>query len=521
MKKFKALLALALVAALILTLFAACSNSEQPQSGDQAPSGTPADEIDYGDDEGEVTNIEMYVVQFSGTTEQYERVEDAINAITEPEIGVHVKMEMFESGDYPTKLSLMMSGGENVDIAYMSFAAAGYASLYSAGQLMEISDLLDTYGTGIKETLGEYIYTYALGEGIYALPPYRAYNSTSYMIMRKDMLEGIGMTEFAENMTTWAEVEELFDAVKTAYPDIYPTGGASSYLVQDSIPSGDTFADTISYDRLGDALYLVYTDTAGTEPVSNVYEKPEMVQAMERAADWMDKGYIWPDSLYSDEFADNLVKQNAVFCIFQPSELGVESAKAASCGYEMLCLPTANLAVTSANVQKFGVCVPAVSDEPEAAVKFLNLWYTDSRIANLLSWGEEGVDWVLTESGEADYPEGVDASSVGFHSHDFMAGNQLLVTPWAGSGSDLREKAMESLAQAPVSAYLGFTFDSTEYNTLVAALTSVNDEYAQTLKSGGYTAEGNAEFIEKLNSVGLQDYLDAFQTQLDAWLASK
>ena len=242
---------------------------------------------------------------------------------------------------------------------------------------------------------------------------------------------------------------------------------------------------------------------------------------MTRAKDWMDRGFLWPDSLFSEELLpDNLVKQNAVFAIFQPSEMGVESAKTASCGYEMVCTPIKQIAVTSANVQKFGVCVPAVSDEPEAAVRFLNLWYTDSRIANLLAWGEEGTDYIVRD-GEASYPEGVEAATVGFHSHDFLAGNQFLVTPWSGSGADMRERAKADLLSAPVSAYLGFTFDSAEYSTLIAGLTSVNEEFEQPLKSGGYTPELLQDFLAKLEQAGLRGYLSAYQTQLDAWLSAK
>ncbi len=523
MKTYKAILALLLIAALFAALLTACADSgngsgEGSPSGTGETTGTDSGKIDYGVEDGdEVTDIEIYVVQFSGTTSEYERVQDAINAISEPEIGIHVTLHVFEAGDYPTQLGLMMSGGENVDLAYMTFASAGYSSLYSNQQMMDISGLLDEYAPELKATMGEYLNTYAIDGGIYGLPPYRAYNSTSYMIMRKDILEELDLLDFAQNMSTWAEVETLFDAVKQTHPELYPTGG--SLIVQDTIPCGEAFSDTISYDRLGDQLYLIYADASGEGTVRCLYEQDSWTQALQRMADWMEKGYIWPDSLFSEEYADNLVKQNAVFCIFQPSELGVEAAKTASCGYEMLCLPTAQLVVTSANVQKFGVFVPAVSDEPEAAVKFLNLWYTDSRISNLLAWGEEGVDYVV-ENGEATYPAGVEASTVGFHSHDFLAGNQMLVTPWSGSGADLREVAMQSLASAQTSAYLGFTFDSSEYATLVAGLTSIYDEYHRMLTCGGYTEEGRKAYLDKLYSSGLQEYIDAYQTQLDAWCAA-
>ena len=110
---------------------------------------------------------------------------------------------------------------------------------------------------------------------------------------------------------------------------------------------------------------------------------------------------------------------------------------------------------------------------------------------------------------------------MGFHSHDFMVGNQFLITPWAGAGADQREQAKKLMDAAPLSPYLGFTFDSTGFDTVIASLTSVTNEYSRALGGGGYSEATYNEYVDKLHRVGLDEYLDGFQTQLDAWLASK
>ncbi len=51
------------------------------------------------------------------------------------------------------------------------------------------------------------------------------------------------------------------------------------------------------------------------------------------------------------------------------------------------------------------------TDVPEAAMKFLNLTYTDADVINLLINGVEGRDYVLSD-GYVSYPEGQDASTV-------------------------------------------------------------------------------------------------------------
>ncbi len=44
-------------------------------------------------------------------------VEDAINEITESEINTHVSLRMIEVGNYDQQMNLMMSSGEQVDLA--------------------------------------------------------------------------------------------------------------------------------------------------------------------------------------------------------------------------------------------------------------------------------------------------------------------------------------------------------------------------------------------------------------------
>lgn len=54
----------------------------------------------------------------------------------------------------------------------------------------------------------------------------------------------------------------------------------------------------------------------------------------------------------------------------------------------------------------------------------------------------------------------------------------------------------------------------------VSQISAVTDQYQQTLQCGGYTPELYQEYLSKLDTAGVQDYLAAVQTQLDAWIAA-
>lgn len=56
--------------------------------------------------------------------------------------------------------------------------------------------------------------------------------------------------------------------------------------------------------------------------------------------------------------------------------------------------------------------VSSTTDVPEAAMKFLNLTFTDEDIINLIIYGIEERDYVIDEDGYVSYPEGQDSTTV-------------------------------------------------------------------------------------------------------------
>ena len=77
------------------------------------------------------------------------------------------------------------------------------------------------------------------------------------------------------------------------------------------------------------------------------------------------------------------------------------------------------------------------------------MMYTDTRIANLLAWGIEGVDYQVKD-GIAYYIEGNETPQ--YHTNDFFYGNQFNVLPWDGTNADFRENSLEAMENAEVSS---------------------------------------------------------------------
>ena len=79
---------------------------------------------------------------------------------------------------------------------------------------------------------------------------------------------------------------------------------------------------------------------------------------------------------------------------------------------------------------------------------------------------------------------------------------------------------MTAINNAKTSPYLGLSIDTSSLDMYIGQITAVNDQYVKSLTCGAYTKESYEEYLTKLDAAGVQDYLGAFQEQLDAWLAA-
>ncbi len=523
MKKFLAAL---LVAALCLTLLAACASgnksakedapTENPaQTQTEAPNEEDTPEIpdDEEDEPEEITEIN-YVHMVIGTLNNTDAVTAAINEITEAEIGVHVNIEYLSIADLNTQVPIKFAGGEVMDLCDLSpMPSTSVASLYSNGQVMDITDLLDTYGQGIKAALGDFIYGDSLNGRIYGVPTYRQCNSNGYLVMRQDILEELGLQDKA--VETWADVEEIYESVKTN-TDLWPNSQqVSVFLWQNAILDPVKMTGT-AYDTAGDGLGLViYKDGA----LTSLWEDEDYLKDQRLAAKWNEMGYIYPESaIENGDGGDERMHNNLIFSQFTTTEFGSDASKVEKIGHPLKLIEVFSGMVTTSSVSSWGTFIPTTAEEPEAAMKFLNLLYTNEKLITTLCWGVEGEDYLINENGEGVYPEGKEISSVNYHSSDWICGNQFLILPWVGQGGDFRARAEENLKAAAVSSLMGFVLDTGNLSTELAALTQVTLEYKPTLRAGGYTDELNEEFLNALYAAGFQTYMDTINAQLDDWL---
>lgn len=538
------LTALFMAACLVATSMAACGNSEggnAPAASDEGAAGesnAAADSgaaTDAGDDadadadaDEDMAEISMTYLSMGPIPSDLQKVEDELNKITEAEINTHVTLDMLEPANFAQQVNLKMSSAEAFDLlCTMPSGTASFNNMASQNQLMDITELLDEYGQDILSTVGDLMKSTTMDGKIYGVPTWRSLVTSTYVVMRTDVLEDLGLLEKAQNMTTLTEYEEILQAVKDSEKWNYLAGMAASDLVGTVLAMGgcymgeDSFADYTCYDQLGDTNKMIAINPDGSDStVINNFKTDEYHKMYEKMKEWYDKGYVYGDVTTQTDKAGEMVKSNAVFSFFSQSEIGVEQARETECGMPMTCVKMVTMPISTSTCTKFVWAVPTTSNEPEAAMKMLNLMYTDSRVANLLAWGIEGVHYQVKD-GVAYFMDGQDANNCPYHTADFLYGNQFLVLPWDGQPADFRDQAKAEMDSAEVSAYLGFACDTTGISSEISAVSNVIAEFLPSIDSGIASQEDYDAFLEKLDGSGMPKILEEYQNQLNTWLESQ
>lgn len=539
----KKVLSMLLAAAMTATLFAGCGSEEDAPSstGDtnqnedaNAGDETQGDDEQGGDeqneapeDDGETAEIVVGLLSFFPVdTSQQDRIEAAVNEKMKEMINVTADFQWYDANTYATQIPMMIQSGEQLDaIMFTPVPAAGFSSFMSQNQLMDISEYLDAYGADIKAVLGEEgIAATSKDGGIYGVGGNLCHYGGEAIVMKKDVLDELGMLEKFENMTTWTELEEILTAAKEAgHPGLINSDAEGSCISpQPYISGSDKLDEAYWVDVVGDSHQQVYVDPAD-DTVKCYFMNEDYKASLVRAGDWYTKGLIYKDASTTDEYADAMIKNGVGICQVNAQEFGYEGKLKASIGSEVAVKFTGAMVKTAgASYTKFGYAVPVTAKEPEAAVKFINLLYSQNEVHDTLAWGVEGTDWEKNEDGAAVYPEGVTTETVGYHMNDFLYGDILTITPWEDAG--LREQQAAKNKEVDASKYIGFSIDDTKVASQVTACQNVMNEYKPMLSAGVYGADTAAkydEFIAALEGAGINEIIAEYQTQLDEWLAQQ
>ncbi len=518
--KWKKVVAVAIAVTCMAGCLTGCQSGDAGQSDQTSQTSQDNEAGDEGasvnapEETGEIADITWMYAQMSGMIpEDLQKVEDLLNEITEEKIQVHVKLSPVSFADYQNQISLIMASQEKMDI----ITTAGsniWSSLLNQRQLMPLNDLIEQYGSGITEVVPEDYFRGTTVDGnLYAITTNGTKSDNYNIVLRKDLIDKYGLQEEVEkiqaadsmkDMDDNIEIlEEIFSVIKENEPEmeiLYPWGGNMA----------------INYDQLSDRLGVVFKDG---DSIENLFSSDEYRKLCETVYDWAQKGYIMKDAATTTESAGSLMKSGRLFAFTLSSGRGNYIDEAATNGYEAYNVNLRKPSISNGSITLFANCIPTTCTEPEAAMKFLNLLYSDEEVVNLMAYGISGEHYVEVEDGWIDYPEGVDASNSKYPGDQvYMYGNTFLLKSHKVYTTQSAEEGMAYDAEASISGCMGFNYDPGNVKNETAACSAVLTEFRTGLEMGAINPETELPaFIEKLEKSGINEVLAEKQRQLDEW----
>lgn len=500
----KRILAAMLTLSMVVSM-TACGNSEAGGSKDSAKNNG------NGDEPYTVTMV------LNGSTQpDEERIEQKINEILEPELNANLDIVVLPWASASQQLQLMLSGDEKIDVFYTQ--ATNAVQYVNAGQIIDMSELIDKYGTNIKQIYGEDIAKINQIEGfVYGVPNQIERGSIPAVFMRKDLVEkyNIDTTQIKEPK----DLESVFETVKAGEPDM---------TMLYSINDGDTPVTRLFRgDNLSDNNYLgVLMDQTNSTKLENFFATDWFKDTTTMLYNWYQKGYISQDAGTNTENWRTVCKAGNLFSLFFAYHPGTPVEFESSTGYDFEIVPFYNEPIiNSSSYNGVTFSIAQNSENPEKTMEVLDYIYGSSEIMNLLNWGEQDKDYVIedADNGIINFPEGITSDNAGYNLNlGWELPNQFIAYKWTGSDPQLWEKMEEFNSSAKSSKAVGFLFDSSNYSSEIAALSNIVKQYSGALYSGsGDPDELIPELLEALDDAGINEVIQAKQEQLDAFLAAK
>lgn len=468
------------------------------------------------EDGGEITNIIVEMVNYGYDDVDLQMVEDAINEITEAKIAVHVDFLTVPISEMATRLGLMVSGGEDIDIVCTGLLT-NPASLVSQGLLQPITEYVND--SEVLSKAGDMLEACTINGEIYAYPGTLYPGQGCALIYDKDLAEEYNI-EMPERVESEDELTPIFQKVLDSGMPVYPV------TMGDGVGAERSFG--IQFEGLGDSTYashgVIVDQFNGTEVV-DWYETPEYEKQSRTHQEWFEAGYTVPDSISNGIPVADSMAQGQSFSFMTIYSTGTDEAyysagTGRNCGVVMIGDPS----ISTASIINSSWGIASSSTKIEPAMKFAELIYSDPELATLYHYGIEGVHYVTNEGSRViSYPEGVDASATTYGAFVPMFGDMMQLPVREPHTEDFYKVYEEmGIAQAKASKYLGYNFDPSSVNSQTTAVVAAVAKYGPSLNVGAVDVDTVLpQFIEELKAAGIDDIIAENQKQVDAWLAER
>jgi putative aldouronate transport system substrate-binding protein len=508
----KKILATLLVATMSLGLLVGCGG-DSADSGDNSGSKNTESNANSGSNDdssasGDVVTINVTRNTFNLATpdaEQVKKVETAINDYIKDKINVQISLTDIGSGEYIDKANLALANNE-INLLWTASweSTIGTNDLVPKNAVYDITDLLP--GTKLYESMdaGQWEATKYNGK-IYYIPVYKD-NVEGYDFMfRKDLVDKYGWDT--------ASVKKLAD-LEPMLADAKAEGLKYPFLTQKTAMFYRWYIDSFDFFTADATANWVAVDR-DTNEVVDVVLTPEYKEFCTLMAKWADAGYISEDDV--TKTTTDTTTQSQDWAISWWTDIPVNAEANARYGQDVVMAPATGRWAhsTSALGSCYAVTANSTEAQAKACIDFMGLLYTDSKLADIYTFGIEGEDFTYDANGQ------VVQTSEKYNHSMWESASATIVTPVAGEPADKADLYKAFNGGATTSCAAGFRFDKTPVEAQFSACQNIFNEYGFILENGGFAVADVetklSEYQAALDEAGYQDVLAEFQKQYNEW----
>lgn len=500
-------------------------NGTEPNHAEAGENGGIASDSPYADkglDLSEHETVVMYVL--GDAPEDLDDVVSKANSeYFEPNLNTTLDLEFLNWSDYSTKYSLLLAGGDPVDLIYTA-SWCYYNEEVENGAFKALeTEWLKTYmPLSYDQQPAESWDEISIDGTIYAVPKSKA-TFTAYNVV--------------------AARQDLIDQYKLTVPDSWDN--YVSYLKELADLQPETGVVPLNTNANREQLLVAYGQSKGIQGVTEGYDFDYYSNNSDAAPAADDIWYLYTSEFYRDYCIEmaNLAKAGAwssdaindtsdAQAYFENGTSGSfvwnNSVFSAGRNMENGGVGTYTAYDLSPDVKRCrgsysvdAVAITQKSADPERAALVLDYMKGDVDLNRLMLGGIEGVHYELDDEGKrVTLP---DADGYGWDNWAWAINRQDEPDE---ANIDDRELAVNEYNEKMeyVPAQTGFTFDPSKVQTEFTVIQSIVDEYKMAFSLGIYgedTEDTFNEFKQQLENAGLQKVQDEFIAQYNAYRERK
>ena len=450
--------------------------------------------------------------------------------------GINLEIEAVSYEDSQEKINLAMAGGDYPDV-FMTLEPDVVKYGVKEGMLIPLDDLIEKNMPNFMANASYTLDSIRQSDGkIYGLPSI----NEAYHVMygNKMWMNSYKLNEMGLSVPT--TTQEFYDVCK-AYLEKNPNGVAigdmndnaainwlmNAFILTPDDPHG-------SHDKTNSAKCIVSPDGK----VISAATQPQFKEGLKYIKSLYDMGAFYEGNFSNTEDGlRSLINQDGEPVLFFPHLYSAKYIDSTASNemyrhYEALSPVEGpeGVRVTpyyyNDGLYENRFVITDKCENPEVALRFID-WFYQPKSYVMAQYGtEEGVDYIYDEEGVFTLQEG----KYNFNYNEWQIGQSYSpdFTRALYNRNEAGEKQKESQSvvfaadrEAEISPVTGFTFDPTPVKTQLANCASITTEMIPALSSGSVDPKkALPEFLQRLETAGVNDIIAEKQKQLDAWKAA-